>query len=232
MAKDPQTAGATAAGPSVGISAGLPLAELLCARLCHDFSGPLGTLIAAAELLEDQAADPAEVRATVLDSAHALSRRLRYVRAAWGVGGSAITPAELLELAEGVPGHGRVRVDLSALPADAPLGPGLARTLMSAILLAAEALPKGGVVRVLADPAAGQVLLLPEGAVAAWPAGVTAMLSGQPDADITPRTLLAPLTLAIARAAGFTLSLAIPMGDRPGMLAIAGTPAAAAEAGH
>lgn len=221
MTKDPQTAGA----------AGLVLAELLCARLCHDFSGPLGTLIAAAELLEDDSADPAEVRATVLDSAQALSRRLRYLRTAWGVGGAAITPAELLELAEGVPGHGRVQLDLSALPADVKLGPGLARTLMSSILLVAEALPKGGVVRVLADPAAGQVLLMPEGRMAAWPPGVAAALAGRPDPEITPRTLLAPLTLAIARAAGFTLSLALPTGGMPGMLAIGSAPQPAT-AGH
>lgn len=212
MPEDPQSAGA--------LLAGLALAELLCARLCHDFSGPLGTLIAAAELLDDPSADPAEVRGAVLDSAHALSRRLRYVRAAWGVGGSAITPAELLELAEGVPGHSRVRLDLSALPADAPLGPGLARTLMTSILLAAEALPKGGVVRVLADPAGGQVLLLPQGTAAAWPPGVAAVLAGRPESEVTPRTLLAPLALAIAQAAGFTLSLALPGDGQPGMLAI------------
>lgn len=205
---------------AVAPPSGLALAELLCARLCHDFSGPLGTLMATAELLEDHSADPAELRSTVLEAAHALSRRLRYLRAAWGVGGSGITPAELMELAEGVPGQGRVRLDLAALPPDAPLGPGLARTLMSAILLAAEALPRGGVVRVLADPAAGQLLLLPEGPAAAWPPWVGAALAARPDAEVTPRTLLAPLTLAIARAAGFTLSLALSTGDRPAMLAI------------
>lgn len=224
MAKDPQTAAVTAAG--------LALAELLCARLCHDFSGPLGTLIAAAELLEDGEADATEARAAVLEAAHTLSRRLRYARAAWGVGGAAITPGELLELAEGVPGQGRVRLDLSALPTDAPLGPGLARTLMSAILLAAEALPKGGVVRVLADPAAGQVLLLPEGTPAAWPPSVTATLAGRPEAEVTPRTLLAPLTLAIAHQSGFTLSLALSSGGAPAMLAIASAAPAASPAGH
>jgi histidine phosphotransferase ChpT len=219
MPPDPQTATARPLEPE---SSGLALGELLCARLCHDFGGPLGSLIAAAELLDDPAADQAEVRAAVQDAAQAMSRRLRYLRAAWGPGGAAMTPAELAELAEGVPGQGRVQLDISALPGDAPLGPGLARTLLSAILLTAEALPRGGVVRVLADPATGRLLLLPEGRLAAWPEGVAATLAGRPHAETTPRTLLGPLTHAIARKAGFALSLALSTADRPAMLAIAG----------
>jgi histidine phosphotransferase ChpT len=228
MPAESQTATARPPEPA---ASGLALAELLCARLCHDFSGPLGTLIAAAELIDDAASDQTEVRAAVQDAAQAMSRRLRYLRAAWGSGAAAITPAELAELAEGVPGQGRVRLDLSALPADAPLGPGLSRTLMAAILLAAEALPRGGVVRVLADPAAGRLLLLPEGALAAWPEGVAATLAGRPHAETTPRTLLAPLTRAIAQQAGFSLSLVLAAGDRPGLLAIAGARAGADEPG-
>lgn len=199
---------------------GLALAELLCTRLCHDFSGPLGVLIATTDLLGDPGTDQAELRETLLEAAHALSRRLRFVRAAWGVGGAAITPAELMELAEGVPGHGRVRLDVSALPGDAPLGPQLGRTLLSAILLAGEALPKGGVLRLLADPQAGRLLLLPEGPAAAWPEGTAAALAGAPAAPPSARTLLAPLTAAIAQEAGLALSLALAPGDAPAMLAI------------
>jgi histidine phosphotransferase ChpT len=230
MPPEPQTA--TARPPESDLP-GLDLAELLCARLCHDFSGPVGTLIAAAELLGDPATDQAAVHRAVQEAAQAMSRRLRYLRAAWGSGGTAMTPAELAELAEGVPGQGRVRLDISALPGDAPLGPGLSRTLLSAILLTAEALPRGGVVRVLADPATGRLLLLPEGRLAAWPEGVGAALAGRPHAETTPRTLLAPLTLAIARHAGFTLSLALSTGDQPAMLAIAGSRAGPrASGGH
>jgi histidine phosphotransferase ChpT len=208
----------------------LRLAELLCARLCHDFSGPIGALIAAAELLGEEGVDPAEAGAAVLEAAHTLSRRLRYLRAAWGVGGSSSTPAELLELADGVPGQGRVRLDLAALPLDAPLGPGLSRTLLSAILLAAEALPRGGTVRVLADAEGGRLMLLPEGRQAAWPAGLAGALSGGTLADATPRTLLGPLTATIAREAGFALSLALAPGDGPALLVIAGAARAARSA--
>jgi histidine phosphotransferase ChpT len=205
---------------------GLRLAELLCARLCHDFSGPLGALIAAAELLGEEGVDRAEASAAVLESAHLLARRLRYLRAAWGAGGSATTPAELLELADGVPGQGRVRLDLAALPADAPLGPGLSRTLLSAVLLAGEALPRGGTVRLLADPAGGRLLLLPEGRNVTWPAGLAGALAGATSdaalADTTPRTLLAPLTAVIAREAGFVVSVAASPGDAPALLVIEG----------
>lgn len=203
-----------------GMPSGLALAELLCTRLCHDFSGPLGVLVATADMLGEEGIDQAELRETLLQAADGMSRRLRFVRAAWGVGGAAITPSELVEMAEGVPGHGRVRLDVSALPPDAPLGPQLARTLMSAILLAGEALPRGGTLHLAADPAAGRVLLLPDGPGAAWPEGTAAALAGAPAAAPTARTLLAPLTAAIAHEAGLVLALALPPGDGPAMLAI------------
>jgi histidine phosphotransferase ChpT len=187
---------------------GLTLAELVCTRLCHDFSGPLGAITAAAELLADGTVDPREGAGVVTDAASVLARRLRFLRAAWGAGSEPMTPVDILQLSEGVPGQGRVNVDLSALPDDAPLGPGLARTLLNAILLAGEALPKGGSIRVTANPALGQVLLLPDGPNAAWPPGLAAALGG---ADVTPdpRSLAAPMTLAVAEAAGLDVSLAL-----------------------
>lgn len=212
-------------------AAGLALAELLCTRLCHDFSGPLGAVIAAAELLGEDGIDQDETRATLLESARALARRLRFLRAAWGGGGGSVMPADLADLAEGVVGGGRVHVDLASLAPDAVFGPGLARTLLSAILLAGEALPKGGVVRVLADPASGSMLLLPDGPGAAWPDGTAAALAGGPAGPPSARTLLAPLTVAIAGAAGLTLRLALASGGLPPMLVIGGRPVAA-QGGH
>lgn len=205
---------------------GLLLAELVCTRICHDFSGPLGALSAAAELLAEGAVDPKEGAAAVTDAAAALSRRLRFLRVAWGAGGGAMTPADIAQLAEGVPGHGRVSIDLSALPADAPLGPGLARTVLNAILLAGEALPRGGSIRVLADPALGQVLLLPDGPNAAWPAGLAAALAGEAG-ETSPRALAAPMTAAVAHAAGLELSLALAPSGAP-LLVIAAPRAARA----
>jgi len=212
---------------------GLTLAELVCTRICHDFSGPLGALTAAAELLADGTVDPREGASVVHEAAGALSRRLRFLRAAWGAGGEPMTPVDILELSEGVPGQGRVQVDLSALPEDAPLGPGLARTLLNAILLAGEALPRGGSIRVTANPALGQVLLLPDGPNAAWPPSLTAVLSGS-EAAPDPRGLVAPMTMAVAAAAGLEISLALApagvpllvIGVRPPSRRQAGGPAA------
>lgn len=209
---------------------GTRLAELVCARICHDFVGPLGALSGAAELLAEGAVDPAEGIAAVTEAAGALGRRLRFLRVAWGGAGEGMTPPELAALAEGVAGHGRVRLDLSALPADAPLGPALARALLNAILLAGEAMPRGGVIRVLPDPAAGRLLVQPDGPGAAWPPALSAAIAGRTE-EASPRTVVAPLAVALAASSGLALSLVLAPSGAPPLLAI-GTAPRPAQQGH
>ncbi|MBX9634016.1 MAG: hypothetical protein K2X44_03460, partial [Magnetospirillum sp.] len=63
----------------------LQLAELLCARLCHDLSGPVGAAAAGAELLEDMDGNAdAETVSLVADAAGGAVSRLKFFRAALG----------------------------------------------------------------------------------------------------------------------------------------------------
>lgn len=201
------------------LASGTRLAELVCARICHDFGGPLGALSGAAELLAEGAVDPAEGAAAVTEAADALNRRLRFLRVAWGGGGGGMTPTELAALADGVPGHGRVRLDISALPGDAPLGPALSRTLLNSILLAGEAMPKGGVIRIVPDPASGRMLVQADGPGAAWPPALSAAIAGRAE-PVSPRTVLAPLAVALAAASGLSLSFVLAAASAPPLLAI------------
>ena len=63
----------------------LHLAELLCSRICHDLSGPVGAAAAGAELISDAGGDE-ETLSLVSTSASAASARLSYLRAAFGFG--------------------------------------------------------------------------------------------------------------------------------------------------
>src|SRR3954454_25339494 len=61
----------------------LRLAELLCARLCHDLSGPLGALVGILEIAREEQPE-GETLALADETANELVQRLRLLRAAWG----------------------------------------------------------------------------------------------------------------------------------------------------
>lgn len=135
----------------------LTLAELLCARVCHDLSGPVGAAAAGAELLEDLADEPdGETLALVATSAAGAAARLKFFRAALGPAASGAQPsASLRDLAEGY---------LATLVSAASPGIVLdwrthapsfdgerARLLLNLLLLAKDALPRGGRITVEAE---------------------------------------------------------------------------------
>lgn len=129
----------------------LTLAELLCARVCHDLSGPVGAAAAGAELFEDLGdALDGETVSLVATSAAAAAARLKFFRSALGPAASLAQPAatlrELVEiylgtLASAASPGGIVldwRIAAPSLDGDA------ARLLLNLILLAKDALPRGG----------------------------------------------------------------------------------------
>ena len=67
-----------------GMSDSLRLAELLCARLCHDLSGPLGALIGIAGDCPRGAAGQRDAGAGRGHRRVELAQRLKLLRAAWG----------------------------------------------------------------------------------------------------------------------------------------------------
>lgn len=175
----------------------LTLAQAVCTRLCHDLGGPVGALGAAIELLDappggDDALEVAR------DAVRLVDRRLRFLRAAIGGCGD-MGRDGIAALAEGLTLGRRVAVDLSALPAGLHLPAPLAQVLLLALWVGTEALPRGGTVRVAGD-AAGGLCVRPDGAGAAWPAGLPAALAG----DIPPASPrgIAPVLLGTVAAAG------------------------------
>lgn len=190
----------------------LRLAQLLCARLCHELAGPVGALNNGAELLAEDPAMAGEAADLLGHSARAASVRLRYYRAAYGREESAAVPAaaELREviadfLAAETAAALHIDLDWPAAGLAMPEDRGLIRLLLNLVVLGREALPRGGTLTpglhadgpavAVAGPGAGL------GAEAAAQATGTA---GEPPG---PREAQAAWTAVLARHAGRILLL-------------------------
>ena len=157
-----------------GTSEALRLAELLCARLCHDLSGPLGALIGVLEVARDEQPD-SEALALAEETAVQLAQRLKLLRAAWGRDGDDLDVARLRGFADSLSSSRRVRLDLEGLESDALFPPEAARVVLNLLLLASESLAGGGIVALSGSPA-DSILVTISGPRAAWPAGLGAWL--------------------------------------------------------
>lgn len=189
------------------------LADTLCARLCHDLSGPLGTVAGAVEMAIEDPAAATEPLSLAQDAAGQMIARLRLMRAAWTGDCGALDAATLAGLAVGL--SPRVSVDLDRLAGQFPSAQ--ARILVNLLLLAMDALPRGGTIS-LAGTAGGDVMLMATGVHAAWPPGLPLALADPAAADWNdPRNVQAPLTAHLAREAGLRLALLFAPGSGTGL---------------
>ncbi len=197
-------------------------ARTLAARLCHDLGGVVGSLAGTLDLVDP--ADP-----TMLDlareSAQVLRQRILLYGAAWGHAAPDLDAAGLEELLRGAPSFPRVSFAMKVATADGMLPAGIVPLALTAALLGAEALPRGGTVRLEGD--ATGLLVWPDGRNAAWPAALLGALAGAPLADLLeegPRRLLAPFLLALAADAGWQVSLGQAVAPAQGCAPLALTP--------
>jgi histidine phosphotransferase ChpT len=183
----------------------LRLAELLCARLCHDLAGPVGAASAGAELFEDMGADAdAETLALVAASAAGAAARLKFFRAAFGPSASGPQPAASLR--ESIESYLRTQVSGASAGTvlewhtDAPGFDGeTARLLLNLVLLAKDVLPRGGIVTVVADEASLTVAARGEASVLTDEARAVLLGGGE---AAGPRGAQAMLAVGLARRRG------------------------------
>lgn len=130
----------------------LKMGQLLCSRLCHDLIGPAAAINAGGELMGEDGEDEAgDVRDLIVESGRQLAGRLTFFRAVFGQVGNrwaGLTCRQARELAEGYLLGGRVRFDWQAnangSSGEAVLPGDTVRLLLCLIMLAADALPRGG----------------------------------------------------------------------------------------
>lgn len=177
----------------------LKMGQLLCSRLCHDLIGPTAAINAGGELMSDEGEDDAgDVRELIIESARQLAGRLTFFRAVFGQAGSrwsGLSYAQVRDLAQGYLHGGRVRFEWQPaegeLADDAMLPGDITRLSLCLIMLAADALPRGGAVSfriteratetVLSLTAAGRSIGLAKDVVEA--------LRATEAAAVTPRTV-------------------------------------------
>lgn len=128
----------------------LRVSELLMARLCHDLAGPIAAIGNGAELLDDEDPDFARQAAALIgDSAGTASKRLQLFRFAYGFSAGALAgpPPHLLasEYFSGSP----IACDYAETVRG--LEPAWQRLGCNLLMFAAETLPRGGKLGLLAE---------------------------------------------------------------------------------
>lgn len=183
------------------------LVELICARLCHDLGGLIGTVANALDMVTEDAGRDNEVLAFASSAANALTQRLRLMRTAWGPESDAITLPALVKLVSQALAARRIRLDVAALPPDSEFPPAVARVVLNLILLACDCLPRGGALVLLGEPA--DLLVRIVGPGAAWPPGFAVCMQDEAAALAALTSALSvqmPLTALFAQSGGLRLS--------------------------
>lgn len=187
----------------------LRLTRLIGLRLCHDLGGLAGTIGNALEMLNDAGAEAADLAGEAADM---LRRRLLLWRSVLG-SGEARTLGAVLGLLKGQIAGGRAHLEIGDLPEETALSEAMVPLLLSGLLVAGEALPRGGVVRLSGD-LQREIMILPIGAAAAWsPVVVRHAAGAELPAEISSRDALSLWLCISAGAAGVSLSLALPPGQ-------------------
>ncbi len=192
----------------------LRLAETLCARICHDLAGSVGTLAGMVEMLHETVPAGDETLAVAAASASALQQRLELLRAAWGANPGPLSLEEIRRLAGGLANAHRLVLDLDGVPAGSVFPPEIGRAVLAVLMLAAASLP--GIGRIALSGTPEDVVFVIEGVRSAWPAELTACLHDRTAllaAFDHPRGLALPLAILLARRAGLRLSLLLGTGQ-------------------
>jgi len=129
----------------------LDLAALLCSRVCHDVISPVGAIINGLEVLDGE--EDEEMRAIAMDlikkSAVSASARLQFCRLAFGAAGSfgaLIDTGDAENVARDIFTNGRTVLQWNSARRMASRNS--AKLLLNLCLIAAGAVPRGGVIAV------------------------------------------------------------------------------------
>lgn len=195
----------------------ITLAELLCARLCHDLAGPVGAVATGAELLtEEDDSIGGEALALLETSAQAAGSRLRFLRQAFGAGTAPVQAATVRDLSRSYfdgppPEMGGIRLAWS----DGDVGafaPTEAKLILNMLLLAQDGLPRGGVITVrLRDGHSGLATVEAEGRGATAGAALVGVTADEPS-ELNSRQAQGYYSAKLAEALGLNLETQVENG--------------------
>lgn len=185
----------------------IKLAEMLCTRLCHDLTGPIGAVNNGAEFLAEEGFDMhSEAMQLVTSSAHEAVNRLMYYRQAYGRvndhGEASLSEKKTLVLAFFAPT--KITIDWPDSHTDASgisVSQKMARLLLNLLVVQAGALIKGGsiAIRVKEDAQAREFSIIGTGEVVKLDTETMQILSQQSSEEmLSPKTCQAFLTAKLA----------------------------------
>ncbi|HEV2511344.1 histidine phosphotransferase ChpT [Bosea sp. (in: a-proteobacteria)] len=192
----------------------LDLAALLCSRVCHDVISPVGAIVNALEVLEE---DDPSMKEFALDlikkSARNASARLQFARLAFGAAGSA---GAMIDLGDaGAVANGFLNDEKLSLDWEAPralLPKNQVKLVLNLLVLATQAIPRGGKItsRCTVTGEQGSFAITATGSHARIPAHVEELIAGRSESGAIDAHAVQPVyTGMVARAAGMKISFSI-----------------------
>lgn len=195
------------------------LASLLCSRLCHDLLSPVGALNNGLELLADETDPDMRERCMELlaESARTSANKLKFFRLAFGAAGGfgeAVDVGETRSAVEALLSSAR-RTELVWMVEAGTLPKAATKVLLNLVLIANDALARGGRMDVGAESHDGQVEIAVriEGPRVLLDAELRRMLmAGDNGEGVTARASGAYLVHAVAAEAGGSVQVSEPSG--------------------
>jgi histidine phosphotransferase ChpT len=191
----------------------LDLAALLCSRVCHDLISPAGAIVNGLEVWEESADD--ETRTFAMDlikkSARSVSARLQFCRIAFGAAGSAGAELDLGD-AETV-ARGFIEDEKVKLAWNLPrslLPKNRVKLLLNMLLVAAQTIPRGGILAVEGDgPAPAMTFrITSRGLNSRIPQATPRLLAGTPESGHVDAHGIQPFyTGVLARSCGLAVAM-------------------------
>ena len=195
------------------------LAAMLCSRVCHDLINPVGAIGNGLEVLADpsQGAMAEGAQELIANSAKHARAKLEFARLAYGASSTAGTEFDTRECER----VARLLFEIEKADLDWQVAPMLmpkhkAKLLMNMLLIAAMAVPRGGVVKVeLTGPAGAEAFSLVSTSDATkrqktlMPQGAEGLLSGAPEDGVDARGIQPFYTGILARMTDMELKIGI-----------------------
>jgi histidine phosphotransferase ChpT len=202
----------------------LDLSALLCSRVCHDVISPVGAIANGLELMDDPEND-AEMKASALDmvrsAAKSATAKLKFCRIAFGAAGSAgaqIDMGEAGDIAKAFVGEEKIKLDWQVPRENRPKQD--VKLLLNMLLLAIEALPRGGVITMTTEGAGFMVHA--KGDRAKLKEAMVAVIDGTSDLATLDARLIQPYyARMLSHAQNLKLSMAMEAADTVAVMAVA-----------
>ncbi len=202
----------------------LDLSALLCSRVCHDVISPVGAIANGLELMDDPEND-AEMKASALDmvrsAAKSATAKLKFCRIAFGAAGSAgaqIDMGEAGDIAKAFVGEEKIKLDWQVPRENRPKQD--VKLLLNMLLLAIEALPRGGVITMKTEGAG--FLVRAKGDRAKLKEAMVAVIDGTSDLNTLDARLIQPYyARMLSQAQKLKLSMAMEAEDTVAVSAVA-----------